>query len=264
MGVDGSLEMAPAGAADVRAVSARQVKQASLATLSDVAGNAVRVSNSLDPQHSSTGGASSTTTTSGGGGGGVSGDSPKTSRSTAGDSPSGSSPEPSFVIHETPSRSHFVLQMPIPQEDVNVSNHVGTSNNTDDRSDEGSFHHHVLTAEEREAAITAAIAHAVDKRRRKEEKRHAKAEEKIAQQVRARLSTESRGSWSLGSVASTIKDGVQNAAGKVLRLLTYGTKVDIHEVVEEDPIIAAIHANAEVFSPKVEFAFSYLQVGQVT
>lgn len=42
--------------------------------------------------------------------------------------------------------------------------------------------------------------------------------------------------------------------------LTYGTQVDIHEVVQEDPIIAAIHANAEVFSPKVEFAFSYLQV----
>ena len=32
------------------------------------------------------------------------------------------------------------------------------------------------------------------------------------------------------------------------------------KVVDDDPMIAKIHAHAEVFSPKVEFIFSYLQV----
>ncbi|KXZ56263.1 hypothetical protein GPECTOR_1g23 [Gonium pectorale] len=40
----------------------------------------------------------------------------------------------------------------------------------------------------------------------------------------------------------------------------HGMEVDIHQVVEEDPIVAAIHENAEVFDTKAEFAFSYLQV----
>ena len=33
------------------------------------------------------------------------------------------------------------------------------------------------------------------------------------------------------------------------------------QCVDDDPLIAKIHAHAEVFSPKVEFVFSYLQVG---
>jgi hypothetical protein len=36
--------------------------------------------------------------------------------------------------------------------------------------------------------------------------------------------------------------------------------VDIHEIVDDDPIVAAIHRHAEVFDPKAEFAFSWLQV----
>ena len=48
---------------------------------------------------------------------------------------------------------------------------------------------------------------------------------------------------------------------KIFYVFTYGTKVDIHDVVEEDPVVAAIHAHAEVFDPKTEYAFSYLQVG---
>ena len=31
-------------------------------------------------------------------------------------------------------------------------------------------------------------------------------------------------------------------------------------MVEEDPVVAAIHANAEVFDPKAEAVFRYLQV----
>jgi hypothetical protein len=38
-----------------------------------------------------------------------------------------------------------------------------------------------------------------------------------------------------------------------------GLEQDMHKIVDEDPIVAAIHKNAEVFDPKTEYAFSYLQ-----
>ena len=40
----------------------------------------------------------------------------------------------------------------------------------------------------------------------------------------------------------------------------HGMEVDIHAIVEEDELVAAIHANAEVFDVKAELVFSYLQV----
>lgn len=39
-----------------------------------------------------------------------------------------------------------------------------------------------------------------------------------------------------------------------------GTTVDIHEVVEDDEYIAALHARAEKFDEHAEHAFGYLQV----
>jgi phosphate/sulfate permease len=48
--------------------------------------------------------------------------------------------------------------------------------------------------------------------------------------------------------------------GKMAYALSYGTSVDVHSVVEEDEMVAAIHQNAEVFDPKAEQAFAYLQV----
>jgi hypothetical protein len=53
---------------------------------------------------------------------------------------------------------------------------------------------------------------------------------------------------------------VREKAGALWRMATYGMTYDIHAVVEEDPIVAAIHAQAEHFDPKTEYAFSYLQV----
>lgn len=41
---------------------------------------------------------------------------------------------------------------------------------------------------------------------------------------------------------------------------THGLNVDIHKVVKTDAVINAIHERAEVFEPRVEYAFSYLQV----
>ncbi|GLI65531.1 hypothetical protein VaNZ11_009086 [Volvox africanus] len=50
------------------------------------------------------------------------------------------------------------------------------------------------------------------------------------------------------------------AMSSLKRAAMHGMEVDIHQIVEEDPIVAAIHENAEVFDPKAEYAFSYLQV----
>lgn len=41
---------------------------------------------------------------------------------------------------------------------------------------------------------------------------------------------------------------------------TRGVDVDIHDVVETDSTVHDIHAKAEVFEPRVEYAFRYLQV----
>ncbi len=43
-------------------------------------------------------------------------------------------------------------------------------------------------------------------------------------------------------------------------IATHGTSVDIHAVVDEDPLVHNIHQNAEVFDPKAEYALQYLQV----
>ncbi|PNH03788.1 Phosphate-repressible phosphate permease [Tetrabaena socialis] len=50
------------------------------------------------------------------------------------------------------------------------------------------------------------------------------------------------------------------AMSSMRKAAMHGLEVDIHAVVEEDPIVAAIHKNAEVFDPKTEYAFQYLQV----
>jgi sodium-dependent phosphate transporter len=36
--------------------------------------------------------------------------------------------------------------------------------------------------------------------------------------------------------------------------------VDIHQIVDEDPIIGAMHERAEKFDHRVEHTFGYLQV----
>ncbi|KAG2490083.1 hypothetical protein HYH03_011389 [Edaphochlamys debaryana] len=63
------------------------------------------------------------------------------------------------------------------------------------------------------------------------------------------------------------EERIEQSDSKMLKAFTslkraamHGLEVDVHQVVEEDPIVAAIHQNAEVFDPKAEYAFSYLQV----
>jgi len=47
---------------------------------------------------------------------------------------------------------------------------------------------------------------------------------------------------------------------KTKQLLLNGVEYDVHKVIEEDPLVASIHANAELFDPKVESVFKYLQL----
>jgi sodium-dependent phosphate transporter len=48
---------------------------------------------------------------------------------------------------------------------------------------------------------------------------------------------------------------------KASKAALYGTSVDIHQTVEEDPMIAALHERAEKFDERAEHVFGYLQVG---
>jgi solute carrier family 20 (sodium-dependent phosphate transporter) len=56
------------------------------------------------------------------------------------------------------------------------------------------------------------------------------------------------------------KHGLALYLGKAKTQLAKGTNYDIHAVVETDPIVAALHARAEKFDPRIEVVFSYLQV----
>lgn len=56
------------------------------------------------------------------------------------------------------------------------------------------------------------------------------------------------------------KKGLKDYLMRARNAAMHGMEVDIHGVVEEDEIVAAIHANAEVFDAKAELVFSYMQV----
>lgn len=43
-------------------------------------------------------------------------------------------------------------------------------------------------------------------------------------------------------------------------LATYGLYADVHASIETDKDVAKVHANAELFDPRAEHVFTYLQV----
>lgn len=53
---------------------------------------------------------------------------------------------------------------------------------------------------------------------------------------------------------------VESNEPKVENILLKGLEQDIHKIIDEDPMIAAIHDNAELFDPNTENVFKYLQV----
>jgi len=53
---------------------------------------------------------------------------------------------------------------------------------------------------------------------------------------------------------------VESNEPKVENLLLKGVEQNIHQIIDEDPIVASIHENAELFDPKTENVFKYLQV----
>ena len=48
--------------------------------------------------------------------------------------------------------------------------------------------------------------------------------------------------------------------GKMKKAALHGVTFDIHEVIEEDKQLSEMHSRAEVFQPRIEMSFSYLQV----
>ncbi|KAG2452635.1 hypothetical protein HYH02_002869 [Chlamydomonas schloesseri] len=56
------------------------------------------------------------------------------------------------------------------------------------------------------------------------------------------------------------RSGIGAWAERLRKAAMYGLEVDIHQVVDEDPLVAAIHAGAEEFDGRAEYVFSYLQV----
>jgi sodium-dependent phosphate transporter len=50
------------------------------------------------------------------------------------------------------------------------------------------------------------------------------------------------------------------SVNSIQRAAMHGVEVDIHAIVEDDPVVKAIHAHAEVFDARAERVFSYLQV----
>ncbi|KXZ44981.1 hypothetical protein GPECTOR_60g759 [Gonium pectorale] len=59
---------------------------------------------------------------------------------------------------------------------------------------------------------------------------------------------------------SSFNDSSRKVLGWMRKAALHGVEVDIHQIVRDDPIVAAIHRNAEVFEPRAEYVFSFLQV----
>mmetsp|Transcript_17660 Transcript_17660/g.44470 ORF Transcript_17660/g.44470 Transcript_17660/m.44470 type:complete len:629 (-) Transcript_17660:305-2191(-) len=56
------------------------------------------------------------------------------------------------------------------------------------------------------------------------------------------------------------KTGMSGLFSKVKKHMIYSMTVDVHEDVHKDEAVAAMHAGAEVFDPKTEHVYKYLQV----
>jgi hypothetical protein len=65
-----------------------------------------------------------------------------------------------------------------------------------------------------------------------------------------------------GTVEHTksFEEKAKAALANVKKMALHGVSVDIHDIVETDDLVAAIHKDAEVFPEKAEQVFAYLQV----
>lgn len=62
------------------------------------------------------------------------------------------------------------------------------------------------------------------------------------------------------SRSSSSQSWYSRLAHSASKAVLHGTSVDIHQVVEEDDFIHAMHERAEKFDERAEYAFGYLQV----
>lgn len=65
----------------------------------------------------------------------------------------------------------------------------------------------------------------------------------------------------VGADGETMPEAEQSMYQKAKTAALYGTSYNIHAIVDTDATVHAIHAGAEKFEERVEFAFGYLQVG---
>jgi hypothetical protein len=65
----------------------------------------------------------------------------------------------------------------------------------------------------------------------------------------------------VGADGETVPNAEQSMYQKAKTAALYGTSYNIHAIVDTDATVHAIHAGAEKFEERVEFAFGYLQVG---
>lgn len=54
--------------------------------------------------------------------------------------------------------------------------------------------------------------------------------------------------------------GKRTFLGRVKKAALHGVTYDIHAVIEEDEQLGNMHGKAEVFEPRIELSFAYLQV----
>lgn len=68
------------------------------------------------------------------------------------------------------------------------------------------------------------------------------------------------GLWGSGGSGSRGRKAVSFYLSKAKKAALHGVSADMDSIIDEDPLVAAIHARAEVFDEKAEAVFSYMQV----
>ena len=109
----------------------------------------------------------------------------------------------------------------------------------------------------------AAIPYIFYKIRQFEEAEKIMMEEVKVEEVKVAIDPEAKSDSSidlLDKSDSSPKSTLRNYWEGIRCFFMHGMEVDVHKIVDDNDYVHGIHANAEVFSPKTELVFSYLQV----
>ena len=109
----------------------------------------------------------------------------------------------------------------------------------------------------------AAIPYIFHKVRQFEKAEEVKMEEAKVEEVKVAIDPEavSNSSSDLSEKDSNSKTSTLSKYWEGVRsIVMHGMEADVHKIVDDNDYVHGIHANAEVFPPKTELVFSYLQV----